>query len=53
MSPETDNAAVDAVLERLETLDDVELPERLAVFTEMQSALAAVLDEETATPPGG
>lgn len=43
------SAAVEAVLEPLDTIDDRELADRLAVFDEMQAGLARVLDGET--PP--
>lgn len=35
---------VDAVLDRLETLESLDLPARLDVFTDLQAALAQILD---------
>jgi hypothetical protein len=48
----TGDERVDRIVGRLDILDDLDLPGRLAAFSEMQAALSAVLDDdETAGPP--
>jgi hypothetical protein len=50
----TGDARVDAVVDRLEAVDELSLAEQPAVFAHMQADLAAVLDgEEDPDPPGG
>ncbi|MGI8701200.1 MAG: hypothetical protein ACR2JU_08340 [Nocardioidaceae bacterium] len=49
MTAETSgDAHVDAVLDRLERIDDLDLPAQLGAFAEAQEQLAAVLDADVA-----
>ena len=48
----TGHLQVDAVLARLESLDDVDLVQQLATYHEMQASLAAVLDTDESDESG-